>query len=108
MNRPTMFVMMALVATFFCSPGSKALAQQPSSGSVTLLCKTSLGGSGFAIVTLSNLTTKTIPKGQTLFAMRGNETIKFEAAEAIPENGSVTYRTSTTAFQDEGDCTGWY
>jgi hypothetical protein len=109
MNRPTIFVMAAaLAATFFCSPGSKALAQQPSPSGVTLLCKTTLGGSGFVIVTLSNLTTATIPKGQTLFAKRGNETIKFEAAEAIPENGSVSYRTSATAFQEAGDCTGWY
>ena len=90
MNRPTIFVMMALAATFFCSPGSKALAQQPGPSSVTLLCKASLGGSGFAFVTLSNLTTATI------------------AAEAIPENGSVTYRTSAIAFQEAGDCTGWY
>ena len=105
MNRPTMFVVTALVTTFFCSPG---LAQQPSPSSVALLCKTSLGGSGFAFVTLSNLTTATIPKGQTLFAMKGNETIKFEAVEAIPENGSVTYRTSASAFQEAGDCTGWY
>ena len=108
MNRPTVFVMTALAATFFCSPGTKALAQQPSSGSVTMLCKTSLGGRGFATVTLSNLTTKTIPKGQTLFAMSGNETIKFETAEAIPEDGSAAYRTSAAAFQEEGDCTGWY
>jgi len=108
MNRPTMFVMAALAATFFCSPGSKALAQQPSSSGVTLLCKTSLGGSGFVFVTLTNLTTATIPKGQTLFATRGNKTIKFEAAEAIAENGSAAYRTSAKAFQDEGDCTGWY
>ena len=108
MNRPTMFVMTALAATFFCSPESKAQAQQPSPSSVTLLCKTSLGGSGFAFVTLSNLTTATIPKGQTLFAMKGNEAIKFEVAEAIPDNGSATYRTSATAFQEAGDCTGWY
>ena len=108
MNRPTMFVVTALVTTFFCSPGYKALAQQPSPSSVTMLCKTSLGGSGFAFVTLSNLTTATIPKGQTLFAMKGNEAIKFEAAEAIPDNGSATYRTSATAFQEAGDCTGWY
>jgi hypothetical protein len=106
MNRPTMFVMTVLAATFFCSPGSKALAQQPSSSSVTLLCKTSPGGSGFVFVTLTNLTTTTIPKGQALFATRGNETIKFEAAEAIPENGSVAYRTSVAAFQVDGDCTG--
>ena len=57
MNRPTMFVVTALAATFFCPPGSKALAQQASPSRVALLCKTSLGGSGFAIVTLSNLTT---------------------------------------------------
>jgi hypothetical protein len=75
---------------------------------VPLLCKTSLGGSGFALLTLSNLTTKTIPKGQTLFAKKGNETIKFEAAEDIRENGSSTYRTSAAAFQDGGDCLGWY
>jgi hypothetical protein len=109
MNRPTIFVMAAaLAATFFCSPGSNALAQQPSPSSVTLLCKTSLGGSGFAFVTLSNLTTTTIPKGQTLFAMKGNDTVNFDAAEAIPDNGSVTYRTSAAAFQEGGDCTGWY
>jgi hypothetical protein len=36
MNRSTMFVMTALAATLFCSPGSKALAQQPSSSSVAL------------------------------------------------------------------------
>src|SRR5215831_6954224 len=108
MNRPTMFVMTALAATFFCSPASRALTQQPGPGSVSLLCKTSLGGSGFAFVTFSNLTTTIIPKGQTLFATKGNEAIKFEAAEAIPENGSVTYRTSATAFQEAGDCTGWY
>ena len=108
MNRPTMFVVTALAATFFWSPESKVLAQQPSPSSVTLLCKTSLGGSGFAFVTLSNLTTATIPKGQTLFAMKGNDTIKFEVAEAIPDNGSVTYHASAAAFQEAGDCTGWY
>ena len=108
MNRRTMFVVTALAATFFCSPGSKALAQQASPSRVALLCKTSLGGSGFTFVTLSNLTTATIPKGQTLFAMKGNETIKFETAEAIPENGSVTYHASAAAFQEAGDCTGWY
>jgi hypothetical protein len=103
-----MFILTALAATFFCSHGSKVLAQQPSPSSVTLLCKTSQGGSGFVFVTFSNLTTATIPKGQTLFAKRGNETIKFETAEAIPENGSATYRTGVTAFQEAGDCTGWY
>jgi hypothetical protein len=40
--------------------------------------------------------------------MIGNETIKFETAEAIPEDGSAAYRTSAAAFQEEGDCTGWY
>jgi hypothetical protein len=90
-----------LVAAFLLSPEAKAQ-------SASLLCKTSLGGSGFVLVTLSNLTTKTIPKGQTLFAMKGNETIKFEAAEEILENGSVTYRTTAAAFQAEGNCSGWY
>lgn len=109
MNRFTMLVVTVLAAAFFFSPGSKALAQpKPGSDSVPLLCKTTLGGSGFVIVTLSNLTTKTIPKGQTLFAMKDNETIKFQAVEAIPENGNATYRTSAKAFQVQGDCTGWY
>jgi hypothetical protein len=49
--------------------------------------KTSLGGSGSALLTLSNLTAKTIPKGQTLLAKIGIETIKFDAAKDIHENG---------------------
>jgi hypothetical protein len=101
MKRFTLLVVTVLAAAFLLSPEAKAQG-------VPLLCKTSLGGSGSVFVTLSNLTTKTIPKGQTLFAMKANETIKFEAAEDIRENGSVTYRTTTTAFQEEGDCSGWY
>jgi hypothetical protein len=101
MKRFTLLVVTVLAAAFLLSHEAKAQG-------VPLLCKTSLGGSGSVFVTLSNLTTKTIPKGQTLFAMKGNETIKFEAAEDIRENGSVTYRTTTTAFQEEGDCSGWY
>jgi hypothetical protein len=101
MKRFTIFVVTVLAAAFVLSLEAKAQG-------VPLLCKTSLGGSGFALVTLSNLTTKTIPKGQALFAMKGNETIKFEAAEDIRENGSASYRTSSTAFQAEGDCSGWY
>jgi hypothetical protein len=101
MKRFTILVVTVLAAAFLLSPEAKAQG-------VPLLCKTSLGGSGSALVTLSNLTTKTIPKGQTLFAKKGNETIKFEAAEDIHDNGSVTYRTSVVAFQDEGDCSGWY
>jgi Mn-dependent DtxR family transcriptional regulator len=31
--------------------------------------------------------------------MKGNETIKFEAAEDIRENGSASYRTSSTAHR---------
>jgi len=77
-----------------------------------MLCKVSLGGSGiirgFVLVTLTNLTTSTIPKGQTLFAKRNNKTIQFRAAEPIPNGGSVTNRTSNRAFQGEGDCQGWY
>jgi hypothetical protein len=101
MKRFTIVVVTVLAAAFFLSPEAKAQG-------VPLLCKTSQGGSGSALLTLSNLTTKTIPKGQTLFAKKGDETIKFEAAEDIQENGSVTYRTSAAAFQEEGDCSGWY
>ena len=97
----TIFVVTVLVAAFLLSPEAKAQG-------VPLLCKTSQGGSGSALLTLSNLTAKTIPKGQTLFAKKGNETIKFEAAEDSHENGSTTYRTSVSAFQEEGDCSGWY
>jgi hypothetical protein len=39
---------------------------------------------------------------------KGDETIKFEAAEDIRENGSVTYRTTAAAFQADGICSGWY
>jgi len=101
MKRFAILVVTVLTAAFISSPEAKAQG-------VPLLCKTSQGGSGSASLTLSNLTTKTIPKGQTLFAKKGNETIKFEAAEDIHENGSVTYRTSVAAFQDEGECSGWY
>jgi hypothetical protein len=101
MKRFTIVLVTVLAAAFFLSPEAKAQG-------VPLPCKTSQGGSGSALLTLSNLTTKTIPKGQTLFAKKGDETIKFEAAEDIHENGSVTYRTSAAAFQEEGDCSGWY
>jgi hypothetical protein len=101
MKRFTILAMTVSAAAFFLSPEAKAQG-------VPLLCKTSQGGTGSALLTLSNLTTKTIPKGQTLFAKKGNETIKFEAAEDIHENGSVTYRTSAAAFQEEGECSGWY
>jgi hypothetical protein len=100
MKRFIIFVVTVLAAAFLLSPEAKAQG-------TPLLCKVSLGGSGFASVTLSNLTTKTIPKGQTLFAKKGM-TIKFEAAEDIRENGSVSYRTNDAAFQDDGDCSGWY
>ena len=86
MKRFTILAVTVLAAAFFLSPEAKAQG-------VPLLCKTSQGGSGSALLTLSNLTTKTIP---------------FEAAEDIHENGSVTYRTSAAAFQEEGDCSGWY
>jgi hypothetical protein len=101
MKRFTIFMATVLAAAFLLLPEAEAQG-------VPLLCKTSLGGSGFVLVTLSNLTTKTIPKGQTLFAKKGSETIKFEAAEDIRENGSANYRTNAAAFQAEGDCSGWY
>jgi hypothetical protein len=109
MNRITMFGVPVLAVAFLLSPGSKSLAQQPSSGNrVSMLCKIAVGGPGFTLVTLNNLTTSTIPKGQTLFAKKGNETIRFRAAEAIPGNGSATYRTRARAFQVFGECEGWY
>lgn len=96
-------------AAFLIAPGSEALAQQPSpKAQVSMFCKTSAGGQGFVLVTLTNLATSTIPKGQTLFAKKGDETIQFQAAEAIPVNGTVTNRTSVGAFQVEGPCDGWY
>jgi hypothetical protein len=109
MNRITMFGVTALAAAFLFSPGSEALAQQPSSGDrISMFCSTSAGGPGFVLVTLSNLTTSTIPKGTTLFASKGGKTIKFRAAEAIPSSGKATYRTSASAFQVEGACDGWH
>jgi hypothetical protein len=103
-----MSVMTVLAAAYICVPGPEAVAQTPGSGSVTLLCKTTLGGQGFVTVTFSNLTTQTIPKGQTLFAMKGDETIKFTAPEAILNNGSASFPTTAKTFQIEGDCQGWY
>jgi hypothetical protein len=86
-------------------------ARQPSLG-ISMACKTSAGGRGiirgFASVTLSNLTTSTIPKGQMLFAKKGGKTIRFRVVEPIPQGGSATYRTIARAFQAEGDCEGWY
>ena len=109
MNRITMFGVTVLAAAILFSHGSESLAQQPSSGDrMSMFCSTSAGGKGFVLVTLSNLTTLTIPKGKTLFAMKGGKTIKFRAAEAIPNGGKVTYRTSASAFQVEGPCDGWH
>ena len=77
MKRFTILVVTALAAAFFLSPEAKAQG-------VPLL---SLGGSGSVLITLSNLTTKIIPKGQTLFAKKGDETIKFEAADESARMG---------------------
>ena len=108
MKRLTMFVITVLAAAFFCVPGPEAIAQKPGSGSVSLLCKTTLGSAGFVTVTFTNLTTANISKGQTLFAMKGNETIKFTAPETMLNNGNASFRTNAKAFQTEGDCQGWY
>jgi hypothetical protein len=107
MNRITMLRGVAIAAAFLFSLGSEALAQRPDTG-VSMFCKTWAGGKGFALVTLSNLTTSTIPKGEALFASKGGTTIKFQAAEAIPDGGNTTYRTSAGAFQVEGPCDGWH
>jgi hypothetical protein len=108
MERITKFGVTVLAAAFLLSPGSEALAQQPSSSAISMFCSTSAGGPGFVLVTLSNLATSTIPNGTTLFARKGGKTIKFRAAEAIPSGGKVTYRTSDGAFQVEGTCDGWH
>jgi hypothetical protein len=108
MNRFTKFVVTVLAAAFFFLPGPEALAQKPGAGSVSMLCKTTLGGAGFVTVTFTNLTKSIIPKGQTLFAKKSNETIKFTAPEAVPENGKASFPTQVKAFQAEGDCEGWY
>jgi hypothetical protein len=93
--------------------GSDSIAQETGAvpnpqTRVSMLCKTSAGGPGIALVTLSNLTTSTIPKGKTLFAKKDDETIKFQAADAIPNGGYATYRTDARAFQSDGPCDGWY
>ena len=71
-----------VTAAFLFAPASEALAQQPApKARVSMLCKTSAGGPGFVLVTLSNLTTSTIPKGQTLFAKKlGNYPLLGRAA----------------------------
>jgi hypothetical protein len=96
-----------VTAAFLIAPGSVAMAQQPKSPE-SMLCSTSAGGPGFVLVKLSNLTSSSIPKGETLFAKKGDKTIQFNAAEAIPAGGTVTYSTSEGAFQVEGNCDGWH
>lgn len=108
MKRITMFGVAVLASAILFSHGSEALAQQPSGDRISMLCRTSAGGKGFVLVTLSNLTTSAIPKGKTLFAKKGNKTIKFRAAETIPPNGTASYRTDAGAFQVEGACDGWH
>ena len=109
MKRNILFGVTVVAAAILFSQGSETLAQQPSSGDrISMFCKTSAGGPGFVLVTLSNLTTSTIPKGKTLFAKKGDKTIKFRAAEAILAGGSASYRTNASAFQVEGPCDGWY
>ncbi len=69
MDRLTTFGFAVLAATVLLSHSSEVLAEQPASnGRISMFCKTSAGGKGFVMVTLSNLTTLTIPKGKTLFA----------------------------------------
>ena len=90
---------------FLIAAGSVAVAQQPE---ISMFCKTSAGGPGLALVTLTNLTSSSIPKGQTLFAKKGGVTIQFQAAEEIPAGGSAIQRMSDAAFQVEGNCDGWH
>ncbi len=108
MDRLTTFGVAVLAATVLLSHSSEGLAQQPASAaSISMFCKTSAGGKGFVLVTLSNLTTLTIPKGKILFAKKGDKIIKFTAADAIPNGGVATFRTYESAFQVEGPCDGW-
>jgi hypothetical protein len=108
MNRITIFEATVLAAAILFSHGSEASAQQPNSGDrMSMFCRTSAGGPGFVLVTLSNLTTQTIPKGEALFAKKGDKILKFRAAEAIPAGGTASYRTNAGAFQVEGACDGW-
>lgn len=99
-------------AAGICVTAAFLFVSESADAKVPMLCKVSLGGAGiikgFVFVTLSNLTTSTIPKGQTLFAKKGNKTIRFQTAKPIPENGIAVYKTSERAFQVEGDCEGWY
>jgi hypothetical protein len=109
MNLILMFGVTVFAAAILFSPGSEALAQQPNSGDhISMFCRTSAGGKGFVLVTLSNLSTSAIPKGKTLFAKKSDKIIKFPAAETIPPNGTATYRTDASAFQVEGPCEGWH
>jgi|GEM_PF-6766802 len=113
MNRFTALALTVLIASLSFLPGSEAFAQKPTVGkSTSLICKISPGGKdlvrGFVLVTFTNVTTSPIPKGKTLFAMMGNDTIKFQAAESIPQNGNATFKTNSGAFMVAGDCLGWY
>ncbi len=98
-----------VITAFLIVPGSHAVAQQPSPKTSTImLCKISPSSKGTVLVTLSNLTTTTIPKGQMLFAKKGNKTIKFRTEKSIPNDGFMTSLTSAKEFEVEGDCEGWY
>jgi hypothetical protein len=113
MNRFTMCALTGLTVGLFFSAGSDAFAQKPTLGkSTSLICKISPGGQdmvrGFVLVTFTNITTASIPKGKTLFASKGDTTIKFQATDAIPQNGNATFKTKSGAFMTAGDCLGWY
>ena len=79
---PALSTFACVTAAFLIAPGSVAVAQQPKT-TVSLFCSTSAGGPGSVLVKFSNLTTSDIPKGETLFAKKGDKTIQFKAAEAI-------------------------
>jgi hypothetical protein len=81
-----------VTAAFLIAPGSVAMAQQPKSPE-SMLCSTSAGGPGFVLVKLSNLTSSSIPKGETLFAKKGDKTIQFNARGPFRLKGIVMVGT---------------
>lgn len=103
-----------LAAVFLTTSGFQAVAQQPGSAAkvVSMLCKIAPGGRGiirgFVMVTLSNISTSTIPKGQTLFAKKANKTVQFRADKDMPSGVASAFKTSNGAFLSEGECEGWY
>ena len=92
MNPITMFGVTVLAAAFLFSPGSEALAQQPSSGDrISMFCSTSAGGPGFVLVTLSNLATSTVDRLAGLTTLQHRK-VAFEQIGSIKARMCVKSR----------------